>query len=110
MQVMVAVEWGMLALGLFGLVTSSVFLGIVLVGADAVRREAVRQERILMSGPEFLPPVSLFKPLHGAETGLEGNLRTFFDQDYLQHATAAGLATRQWGFAGGGTALCADGG
>jgi ceramide glucosyltransferase len=104
---MVAVEWGMLALGLFGLVTSSVFLGIVLVGADAVRREAVRQERILMSGPEFLPPVSLFKPLHGAETGLEGNLRTFFDQDYLQHATAAGLATSANGVSRVEVLLCA---
>jgi len=42
--------------------------------------------------PEFLPPVSLFKPLHGMEVGLEGNLRTFYEQDYLRHAAANGYA------------------
>ena len=93
MHVMVAVEWGMLALGLFGLVTSSVFLGLVLVGAGAFRREARRQEAALQVGPEFLPAVTLFKPLHGAEVGLERNLRTFYEQDYLQHVAAAGLET-----------------
>ena len=36
--------WGMLALGGFGLVTSSVFLGMVLVGAARFRREAKRQD------------------------------------------------------------------
>ncbi len=98
MQVMVVVEWGMLALGLFGLLTSSVFLVLVLVGAGAFRREAKRQERArqegLRTGQEFLPTVSLFKPLHGAEVGLETNLRTFFEQDYLQHVRTAGLETK----------------
>ena len=81
----------MLALGLFGLLTSSVFLGLVLVGALAFRREAARQELALQVAPEFLPPVTLFKPLHGAEVGLEANLRTFFEQDYLTHVAASGL-------------------
>jgi ceramide glucosyltransferase len=81
----------MLALGLFGLLTSSVFLGLVLVGAMAFRREAARQELALQRAPEFLPPVTLFKPLHGAEVGLEENLRSFFEQDYLKHVAAAGL-------------------
>jgi ceramide glucosyltransferase len=72
----------MLALGLFGLLTSTVFLGIVLVGAWRFRREARRQDEALAAGPEFLPPVSLFKPLHGAEVGLEDHLRGFFEQDY----------------------------
>ena len=86
MRVMVAVEWGLLALGLFGLVTSSVFLGMVIVGARRFRREAVRQDAVLVAGPDFLPGVSLFKPLHGDEPSLEAHLRTFFEQDYLQHA------------------------
>jgi ceramide glucosyltransferase len=86
MRVMVAVEWGMLVLGLFGLLTSSVFLGMVVVGARRFRREAVRQDAALAKGPEFLPGVSLFKPLHGDEPSLEAHLRTFFEQDYLQHA------------------------
>ena len=83
---MVAVEWGMLVLGLFGLLTSSVFLGMVVVGARRFRREAARQDAALAAGPEFLPGVSLFKPLHGDEPSLEAHLRTFFEQDYLQHA------------------------
>jgi ceramide glucosyltransferase len=91
MQVIVAVEWVMLALGLFGLVTSSVFLGIVLTGAAAFRREAMRQDRLLKSGPAFLPGVTLFKPLHGSEAELDANLRSFFEQDYLKHVAAAGL-------------------
>jgi ceramide glucosyltransferase len=82
---MVAVEWGMLVLGLFGLLTSSVFLGMVIVGARRFRREAARQDAALAAGPEFLPGVSLFKPLHGDEPGLEAHLRTFFEQDYLEH-------------------------
>ena len=83
---MVAVEWGMLVLGLFGLLTSSVFLGMVVVEARRFRRDAVRQDAALVKGPEFLPGVSLFKPLHGDEPSLEAHLRTFFEQDYLQHA------------------------
>lgn len=93
MHAMVVVEWGMLALGLFGLLTSSIFVGMVLVGAVAFRREAARQETLLQMEPEFLPAVTLFKPLHGTEAGLESNLHTFFRQDYLSHAAAAGLET-----------------
>ena len=90
---MSAVHWGLLVIGLFGLMTSSVFLGMVLVGAWRFRREAVREDARLGERPEFLPAISLFKPLHGDEVGLEANLRTFFEQDYLQHVAAAGGAT-----------------
>jgi ceramide glucosyltransferase len=88
MRVMDVGEWGLLALGFFGLLTSSVFLGMVIVGARRFRREAARQDAALVTGPEFLPGVSLFKPLHGDEPALEAHLRTFFEQDYLQHAGA----------------------
>ncbi len=33
----------------------------------------------------FTPPVSLLKPVHGAEAGLETHLATFFDQDYPEY-------------------------
>ena len=92
MRVMAAVEWGMLALGLFGLLTSSVFLGMVIVGARRFRREAVRQDAALGSGPEFRPGVSLFKPLHGDEPSLEAHLRTFFEQDYVDHVAENGVS------------------
>ncbi len=88
-----SIGWGMLALGGFGLLTSTVFLGIVLMGAARFRSEAKRQnELLLLLQPEFLPAVSLFKPLHGMEAGLEGNLRGFYEQDYLRHAVANGYA------------------
>src|SRR5260370_31985661 len=90
---MSAVYWGLFWVGLFGLVTSSVFLGMVLIGAWRFRREAVREDVRLRERPDFLPAISLFKPLHGDEFGLEENLRTFFEQDYLQHVAAMGGAT-----------------
>ena len=90
---MSAMEWALLLFGLFGLITSSVFLGMVLVGAQRFRRDAVRQDVRLRERPEFLPAISLFKPLHGDEVGLEDNLRTFFEQDYLEHVARAGGAT-----------------
>lgn len=82
--------WGLLVVGLFGLFTSTVFLGMVLEGARRFWLEAVRQTVCLAVGREFLPGISLFKPLHGNEMGLESNLRTFFEQDYVQHVAMAG--------------------
>jgi ceramide glucosyltransferase len=94
---MSAVHWGLLFVGLFGLLTSSVYLGMVLVGARRFRRYAVRESARLGVRPEFLPAISLFKPLHGDEVGLEANLKTFFEQDYLQHVAQAGKATEENG-------------
>ncbi|HUY82353.1 MAG TPA: glycosyltransferase [Acidobacteriaceae bacterium] len=68
-------------LGLFGLLTSTIFSGIVLAGVlRFVRRRAASR-----SGLGFCPPVSLFKPLHGAEPNLEEHLATFFEQDYPEY-------------------------
>ena len=65
-----------LGIGLFGLLTSSAFTGLVIAGIwrFLARRRAAKQV--------FLPPVTLFKPLHGAEPNLEAHLETFFQQDY----------------------------
>ena len=89
--------WGLLMIGLFGLITSSVFLGMVLIGAVRFRRNALREDVRLRERPEFLPAISLFKPLHGDELGLEANLRTFFEQDYLRHVAATGGDTKKNG-------------
>jgi ceramide glucosyltransferase len=67
----------LLGLGLFGLFTSSVFSGLAIVG---VWRFVARRKRA--RSRTFFPPVSLFKPLHGAEPDLEAHLATFFEQDY----------------------------
>lgn len=63
-------------IGLLGLITSSAFSGLVLAGLWRFmwRRRGAKAV--------FTPPVSLFKPLHGAEPDLEAHLETFFNQDY----------------------------
>ncbi len=86
MYLIVLLERGLLALGLFGCLTSSIFLGLVILGALRFRRAAAQEERELARRPSFLPAVSLFKPLHGMEPGLDANLRSFFEQDYLEFA------------------------
>jgi len=71
-----------LALALLGLIASTGFTAIVLFAVPAYRRER-RQELVQLEGrPGFTPPLTLLKPLHGAEHGLEAYLETFFEQDY----------------------------
>lgn len=66
-----------LGMGLFGMVTSTVYTVLAML---AVRRFAGRKDRGSQAG--FQPPVSLLKPLHGAEYDLEAHLATFFQQNY----------------------------
>ncbi len=66
----------LLAFGCFGLLTSTVFAAMVVRAAA----HHLRSSRKLDAG--FAPPLSLLKPLHGAEPGLEANLATFFELDY----------------------------
>lgn len=70
----------LLGLALFGTLTSTIFLGMVIVAA--VRHQ--RRVRAVGSAPQsaFLPPVTLLKPVHGAEPGLEGYLESFYALDY----------------------------
>jgi ceramide glucosyltransferase len=91
----------LLALGLFGLLTSSVFAGMVLWAVPAYLRERCAALHQLEARPGFTPPLTLLKPLHGAEPGLEAHLATFFEQDYPDYeilfcardANDAGLET-----------------
>jgi len=66
-----------LGLAVFGLITSTVFAGMVVAGTRHHRRSAVGARNAAV-------PLSLLKPLHGAEPGLEANLATFYEQDYLE--------------------------
>jgi len=66
----------LLDLGVFGLLTSSVFTGLAIAG---VFRFVSRRRT---GAAPFSPPVTLFKPLHGEEPNLEAHLATFFEQDY----------------------------
>src|SRR5580700_9106792 len=72
----------LLGLAVFGLVTSTVFAGIVLWAVPDYLRERRSVLADLALRPGFTPPLSLFKPLHGSEQGLEAHLTSFFQQDY----------------------------
>jgi ceramide glucosyltransferase len=81
---------------LAGTVTSTIYCGMVFVGAVRFARRKRREEH---TPADFLPPVSILKPLHGTEPDLEENLKRFFDLDYpeyellfcARHDTDAGL-------------------
>jgi ceramide glucosyltransferase len=66
--------------GLFGLFTSTVFTVMAAIAAMRFSRRAHRRP-----DASYMPPVSLLKPLHGAEPGLDAHLATFFQQDYPQY-------------------------
>jgi len=74
----------LLGAGLLGLLTSTIFSILVLAG---IRRFRARRR---IPSSEFMPPVSLFKPLHGAEPNLEAHLETFFQQDYPNYEVLFG--------------------
>ncbi|HEY6448597.1 MAG TPA: bacteriohopanetetrol glucosamine biosynthesis glycosyltransferase HpnI [Acidobacteriaceae bacterium] len=64
-------------IGLFGLITSTGAALLALAGLARFLRQ--REPR---PSADFMPPVSLLKPLYGDEPGLEEHLETFFQQDY----------------------------
>src|SRR5580698_7183226 len=70
----------LLGLAVFGLLTSTVFAGMVVAGA----RHHLRSRRTDAVRADFTPPLSLLKPLHGAEPRLAEHLATFFEQDYFE--------------------------
>ena len=72
-------------LACFGVVTSSVFAGMVLWAVPRFLRERRAALAVLAVSPGFTPPLTLLKPVHGAEPGLEAHLATFFEQDYPEY-------------------------
>jgi ceramide glucosyltransferase len=72
----------LLALAVFGLITSTVFAGMVLAAVPAYLRERRLALAKQAARPGFAPALSLLKPVHGAEPGLEAHLASFFEQDY----------------------------
>ncbi|HEV2710808.1 MAG TPA: glycosyltransferase [Edaphobacter sp.] len=79
-----------------GSVTSTIYCLMVMAAAA---RFGVRKRREEAAEATFLPPLSVLKPLHGTEPGMERNLETFFEQDYpefellfcARHETDEGL-------------------
>jgi ceramide glucosyltransferase len=91
----------LLGVAVFGLITSTVFAGIVLWAVPRYLRERRQALAVLAARPGFTPPLTLLKPLHGADPGLESYLESFFTQDYQDYeilfcareTNDAGLAT-----------------
>ena len=79
-----------------GSVTSTIYCLMVIAAAV---RFGVRKRRDDRAAAAFLPAVSVLKPLHGTEPGMERNLETFFEQEYpefellfcARHETDEGL-------------------
>ena len=72
----------LLGLAVFGLITSTVFASIVLWAVPRYLNERRQALAALAVRPGFTPPLTLLKPLHGADPGLESYLESFFTQDY----------------------------
>lgn len=64
------------ALSIIGLVSSAVYLFLVIVASRRFKKAAAAK-----SASE-LPPITVLKPVHGQEPFLERNLESFFKQDY----------------------------
>ncbi|HTH43060.1 MAG TPA: glycosyltransferase [Terracidiphilus sp.] len=75
----------LVGLAAFGLLTSSVFAGMVLWAVPGYLRERRAALAQVAARPGFTPPLTLLKPVHGAEPGLEAHLATFFQQDYPEY-------------------------
>jgi len=75
----------LVGLAVFGLLTSSVFAGMVLWAVPGYLRERRAALALMAARTGFTPPLTLLKPVHGAEPGLEANLATFFQQDYPEY-------------------------
>jgi ceramide glucosyltransferase len=83
-----------------GSITSTIYCLMVIAAAV---RFGLRKRREDRAAATFLPALSVLKPLHGSEEGLERNIESFFEQDYpefellfcARHETDQGLQLAQ---------------
>ncbi len=59
--------------------TAAIFCGLAVTAA---LRFGHRRQIALKTPPDFTPPLSVLKPLHGLQPGLERSLESFFAQQY----------------------------
>src|SRR6201996_4244931 len=79
MHIALRVLFGVAAVGS---VTSTIYCGMVVVAAAGFALRRRREERV---PADFLPKLSVLKPVHGTEPGMERNFETFFEQDYPEY-------------------------
>jgi ceramide glucosyltransferase len=75
------VLYTLLGVALLGTLTSTIYLGLTLLGVLKFQSEA-RAARKSAPQDAQLPPVSLIKPVHGLEPRLKENIESFFRQEY----------------------------
>lgn len=80
----------LVALGVMGTLSSTVFLVMAIVAALRYLRHLRAAQQ-----PTPLPPVSIIKPLCGMEPRLEENLETYFTQDYPTYEILFAMRTPQ---------------
>lgn len=91
MNIIAPILWVVLGLSTLGITSSTIFLVLVLIAAKRFRKNSQRyQTEVLSTDPQSLPPVSIFKPVHGMEERLEQNLASFFEQDYPDYEVIIG--------------------
>ncbi|HEY4661340.1 MAG TPA: hypothetical protein VIG91_07550, partial [Terriglobales bacterium] len=75
---MIVLFWrSLLALASFGLVSSFVFLSLAIIAAVRFKKHSDARLKDALSFPaDQLPPVTIFKPVHGMEERLEQNLES----------------------------------
>ena len=81
MTVINIIGFALLVVACVGVLSSCSFLVLALVGAARFHRESEEQRRFAKQN-DRQPPVSLLKPVHGAEVRLRENIESFFRQDY----------------------------
>jgi ceramide glucosyltransferase len=77
--------YALLGLAGIGLISSTIFACMVLAAVPGYLRERRQALAELKEQPGFTPPLTLLKPVHGDEPGLEAHLATFFQQDYPEY-------------------------
>ncbi len=81
---MISLLWrALLGISILGLATSSTFLLLVVIAVSRFKRRCAEARRATQNTPvDRLPPVTIFKPVHGMEERLAENLESFFQQNY----------------------------
>jgi ceramide glucosyltransferase len=82
----------LLLVALAGSFTSTIYLGMTLLAVSRYLREADAAKAAAAAiPPASLPPVTIFKPVHGMEEQLAANLESFFRQDYPGYEVIFGV-------------------
>ena len=85
----------LLLVALAGALTSTIYLVMVLVAAARYLLRARAAQAIAAATPTTsLPPVTIFKPVHGREEQLAVDLESFFRQDYPDYEVIFGVRDR----------------